>query len=62
MKRSLAENPNQYGLPRCWKILTAGEDVILDTKTHDVDRFVDENNTIYFAAFGVADRPIRVNS
>ncbi|KAL1966291.1 hypothetical protein VTN77DRAFT_4644 [Rasamsonia byssochlamydoides] len=62
VKRSLAENPNQYGLPRCWKILTAGEDVILDAKTHDLDRFVDENQTIYFAAFGVANKPIRVNS
>ncbi|KAJ3955568.1 hypothetical protein N0V92_007920 [Colletotrichum tropicale] len=58
---SLAANPLQLGAPRCFKVLLAGKDVVVDAKLHDKSRFVDEGHHIHFAQFGIPGKGVRLN-
>jgi hypothetical protein len=59
--KSMKDNPLQLGLPRFFKILTAGTDVIQALRVHDADGFIDEGQSIFFSKFGVPGGHVRLN-
>ncbi|KAK3317156.1 hypothetical protein B0T19DRAFT_479915 [Cercophora scortea] len=59
--QELKNNPRQHGSPRAFKVLVAGAEVISSFRTNHVSAYKDEGNTIFFAAFGVAGKAVKLN-
>ncbi|KXG47507.1 uncharacterized protein PGRI_013770 [Penicillium griseofulvum] len=55
-------NPKQLGGPRAFRVLLAGKDAVANRKIHDPSSFEDEGDFLYFAAFGIPNRPIKFNN
>ncbi|KAK3682968.1 hypothetical protein B0T22DRAFT_539910 [Podospora appendiculata] len=60
--QELKKNPRQHGSPRAFKVLVAGAEVISSFRTNHVSAYKDEGNSIYFAAFGVAGKAVKLNN
>ncbi|KAK3360981.1 hypothetical protein B0T24DRAFT_599766 [Lasiosphaeria ovina] len=62
LRDAIRTNPMQYGCPRAFKVLAAGQDVFGQCKLHDKSFYQDEEQRLYFPAFGVPGQPVRLNN